>query len=334
MKCQNYDIIILVAAAREPCWCKTCDRCRLKVRRADENDGFVHKFWDPFIRYLRRGEHRVKVIILYGDCSLEGLPLEKEDYLQYKNLPDKLGAGTIHKTCLAIKHVNANYEYKQIFRTCVSSFIVLEELLSRSASLGATNLYAGTAGKTMGPWHHGYASGEGIWLSADVADRIVREERLLTTELKKTTPDDVVIGVILRRTPHRELPSLVVDRHTLKADSQGMADVPQLVAEITDAGVHQVTLSDPDDRAVDLLLVEYLTEKFYPVELQHEDEYTSLYAATVSTRPAKARVGRQENRAEFTQNPQPAGNLNPKVAAVLRGCGGVIRGPKSGNPKR
>jgi len=284
--------------------------------------------------YLRRGGHRVKVILIYGECSLEGIPLEKEDYLQYKNLPDKLGTGTIHKTCLAIKHVNARYEYKQIFRTNLSSFIVLDEFLSRSASLGDTNLYAGTIGDTSGPWHHKYISGEGIWLSADSADRIVKEENLLTAEFKKNVPDDVAIGAILRHGSPRELANLTVSRDMLKADSSGLLDIPQLVADITAAEVHQVILNDPDDRAMDLLLIQYLTQKFYPVELQHEDEYTSIYAATISSKPAKARVGRQENQAERNINPQPAGNLNPQVAAVMRGCGGFFHGPKSGNPKR
>ena len=314
MKCRDYDVIILVAAAREPCSCETCERCKSRVRRPDENDGFVNEFWSPFIMYLRRGGHRVKVILIYGDCSLDGLPLEKEDYLQYRNLPDKLGTGMIHKTCLAIKHVNASYEYKQIFRTDLSSFIVLDEFLSRSASLGDTNLYAGTVGKTTGPWHHKYISGEGIWLSADAADRIVKEENLLTAEFKKSVSDDVAMGAILRHMSPRELASFVLNRSMLKADSSGLLDIPHLVTCITDAEAYQVRLNDPEDRAMDLLLIQYLTQKFYPVELQHEDEYASVYAATVSSKPAKARVMclRKIKLSLATSDPQ--------VAAVLRGA--------------
>ena len=201
-------------------------------------------------------------------------------------------------------------------------------------------------------------SGEGIWLSADAAGRIVEEENLLTAEFKKSVPDDVAIGAILRHMPPRELASFVMNRSMLKATSSGLLDIPHLVTCVTDAEAYQVRLNDPEDRAMDLLLIQYLTQKFYPVELQHEDEYASVYAATVSTKPAKARVVPKENQAERNLNPQVeatlilkpqrnldpqvAGNLNPQVernlnpqvAAVLRGCGGVIRGPKAGDPKR
>lgn len=109
--------------------------------------------------------------------------------------------GIYIKTIYAMRYINSKYNYKHIIRTNVSSFWNLPNLLKYQEKLPIVDFAGGILhGHTivMGePTEQNvilFASGTGIFMSKDVAERV--SEKIYTDKLG--LQDDVLLGIILQ----------------------------------------------------------------------------------------------------------------------------------------
>jgi hypothetical protein len=302
MKCSDYDIILLVIASRGGCACGDCGCCRGGHKDTTEYDDFVRVYWSRFIRYLRDRRQRIKVFMVYGNESATGLPLLREDVLQYEDAEDGLGRGITRKTVLSLAHVLDRYEFRHVIRTNLSSFFVLHSLIAISRRLPDERVYAGV--ELTDYRDNSYISGAGIWLSRDVADRLVRDDRLLGMN----EPDDLAIGISVKDIPRRRLSCLFVTKpkkcstidyvdncrgnRTLYMGAQSQwvefSGTRGLLEKIGAECSYHIRLKSAADRGSDVTVAAQLATHFYPdtvrrspvKDLAQDPEFSSLYMAS------------------------------------------------------
>jgi hypothetical protein len=156
----------------------------------------IREYWIPFIRH----QSTAKIFFLFGaNQNPEELGLKAENILVFDNVIDTLVPGILQKTILALDYIHANYSYKHILRTNLSSFFVESLLNIKSESLPSSSVYSGICGVY---YNQHFVSGAGAWLSSDnVALLLKKREELLS--VSETLPDDVAIGTVLTITSHQ-----------------------------------------------------------------------------------------------------------------------------------
>ena len=174
IKNNNYDIIILIIASR-----------------SDIYDKFIEIYWKPFIKYLKEKNYKIKLFFIFGnDVILNDLNLSSEDYI-VTNTPENLIPGILIKTVNSFKHIEENYEYKHIFRTNLSSFLIVDNLITLSKNLPNEDVYAGIFAN-----HNNilFGAGAGFWLSRDNILFILNNKEKINLKII----DDVAIGDLMR----------------------------------------------------------------------------------------------------------------------------------------
>ena len=122
------------------------------------------------------------------------LNINDEDKL-ILNITDNYIPGILNKTLKSFEINHNYYSYKYIFRTNLSSFLILDNLIKISEGLNDTKVYAGRIGN-----HHNipFVSGSGFWLSKDYIIYILNNyKKLYDKNYHNRISDDVCIGILL-----------------------------------------------------------------------------------------------------------------------------------------
>lgn len=200
----TYDIVILVIASKGNIY-----------------DKLIRKHWIYLIEYMKIFNSNIKCLLIFGKGDLSSLKLNKDDYIQF-NTMETLIPGVLHKTMLAFKYVEQNYNYKYIFRTNLSSILVIDNFLKYANNLPTYNVYSGAVGiyehtsniflsydeinnANMGikianrsknidkNRRIKYRSGSGFFVSHDNIRKLIENEKYINYAII----DDVAIGDIL-----------------------------------------------------------------------------------------------------------------------------------------
>jgi hypothetical protein len=169
-------------------------------------DKFINNYWAEMIRFIKNNNINIKVYLLFGNnVDTSDLKLNEEDIL-ILDTPECMIPGILIKTIKAFEYINNNYKYKHIFRTNLSSFFIIDNLIEISKKLDDTNIYSGVLGIYD---NLEFVSGAGFWLSNDNVNYLIKNQ----TKLNYKCIDDVAISKIFNKHKKTRLP-----RHDLTND--------------------------------------------------------------------------------------------------------------------
>lgn len=195
---KNVDIIIGVIASRGSLY-----------------DNLVKEYWQHIINYSNKNYNdKIKIYLMYG----KEFDKNYFNYLNEKDLfvcdfEDSLRPGILKKTVDFMKYIDENYNYKQLFRTNLSSFLVLDNMLDVFKTLDISNNYAGpyvdmkyiAKNHPLQKYVNYFISGSGIWFSQDIVKFFLFNKNKINYNIH----DDVEIAKILQnKTKGISLPRL------------------------------------------------------------------------------------------------------------------------------
>ena len=233
---EYYDLIILVIAN------ETNDNCY--------ND-FLNEYWIKFINYVNYKSSNIKIFLLFGEKPTN--TNIGDSNILISNTKECLKPGILQKTIYAFEYCNITYNYKHILRTNLSSFLILDNLISLNHNLSDNGLYGGLR---FG-WGIG---GSGMWLSNDVITYII----LNKDKLNYRKIDDVAIGYLLKgKFLKKSIPFFPMDIITIKKGNN-YENRESVVKKIIKGNYYNVRLKqDNIDRTNDIKMVKYLWNFFY-----------------------------------------------------------------------
>lgn len=162
--------------------------------RSDIYDGFITKYWKGLMSYIRDKYQEVKCLLLFGDTNLSGLELDESDYLRFP-IAETMIPGILEKTMAGFRYVNDKYDYDYIFRTNLSSMILMDNFMRVVDGLSPRLVYAGVQGRCT---DYGeeivFTSGCGFFLSVDNVHYLIEHDSSLPYHMI----DDVAIGAMLK----------------------------------------------------------------------------------------------------------------------------------------
>jgi hypothetical protein len=233
MKNQNYEIIILVISSRSEIY-----------------DNLINVYWKNLISYIKKHNHKIKVCMIYGkDITTDDLNIDNDDKL-ILNTSESYIPGILLKTLSAFKYIEDNYEYKHIFRTNLSSFLIIENLIKVSENLDNENVYAGVVGNTN---NCQFVSGAGFWLSKDNILYILTN----INSIDKSLIDDVSIGKILG-----EKKKILLKRYDITNDIN-VIDKEKLLNNIILDGHYHIRIKNVKNRNLDVDYMKSFTKILY-----------------------------------------------------------------------
>ena len=106
---KKYDIIILVIASRGEIY-----------------DEIIKVYWSHLINYTESNYDNIKVFLLFGnDVDIYDIPVDKNNIIIGDN-HETLIPGILQKTIYSFDYINKHYKYNHIFRTNLSSFLIID----------------------------------------------------------------------------------------------------------------------------------------------------------------------------------------------------------------
>lgn len=250
---QHYNIIIAVLASHNNIY-----------------DEIIINYWNKLITIINSEYKNIKIYLLFGN-NYRGCIIPKNNIF-ISNIKDSLIPGCLIKTIDFFQYINSKYSYKYVFRTNISSFLIIENMISLSNNLKSTNLYAGSIVKNHGCLDviNNFSSGAGFWISKDVLIYILNNREKLN--FKK--PDDVAIGIILKNINIINTPRLDIvpskswvsgmDRFEIN-DYPNKKTLSNIYDKILKNKYYHIRVKVNFDRHIDIMIMNYLMNKIYNI---------------------------------------------------------------------
>jgi hypothetical protein len=225
-------------------------------------DTMIKNYWMPLCEQSKHYPG-VTIYLLFGQTCLKGLELNQQNILQYKDIHESMIPGIYQKTLKAFEQLQGQFDY--IFRTNLSSFVCLKQLVERVRHFPKRQFYAGFIYRypqlKQASWGSRpkitYGGGSGFFVSSDVADLVVKRNRDPAVPKNLSWFDDVLIGHLLEGlVPLIEMPRLkLMGCRTLLRDDQLQAITAEFQAE-----KHFHARIKNVNRNVDLQLLKHLND--------------------------------------------------------------------------
>jgi hypothetical protein len=153
--------------------------------RSKYYDEFMKIYWMKLIKYIEENNIDIKLYFIIGkNQNFDDLNIDKK-YIFQSSYNDSLIPGIICKTLESMEKLR-NTDFDYIFRTNLSSFIIINKLIEIGNNL-PDNVYAGCIGKAKKII---FCSGSGFWLSKKYVNLLLDNKDKLKIDLL----DDLVIG--------------------------------------------------------------------------------------------------------------------------------------------
>lgn len=158
-------------------------------------DKIMSIYWFPFIRIIKaKYPALVRVYLLFGSSTkINDFPSDIQSNLYVargRNTVSQI-PGIMNRNIEFFKHLINNgllTDGDYIFRTNLSSFLLIDNLIDFVSKLDKSNVYNGVIGGD-------FISGAGMTMTIDVIRYIIANEK----KLDRNTQDDVAIGLLLKR---------------------------------------------------------------------------------------------------------------------------------------
>lgn len=152
----------------------------------------VKIFWKKLIKNCNQNYKNVKIYLLYGDSYNKELNINNENLLCF-DLEENLIPNILKKTCLAFEYIKNKYDFEYVFRTNLSSFLIIDRFLNYLDNIKNNNryLYSGTIVKKK---YLDFVSGAGILLNKNSIEIILKN----TDKINFSLADDIAIATLLK----------------------------------------------------------------------------------------------------------------------------------------
>lgn len=221
-------------------------------------DELINKYWHYLIKRANKLKN-VEVYLLFGQTDTSNLRINKKNILCYKNIPETYIPGIFNKTIKAIEDIGAGYD--MIFRTNLSSFLILENLITIAENYSTDMVYSAVPVKIRCNLNNTppsyFGSGCGFFMSKKVGLLLIDRAKQLTDIM---SPDDVLIGSILN-----DIPIIENKRYNIQKNVEYLtkSQLTKHHKKIIAGNFFHVRIKNTSDRNIDLQIVKYLTKYFY-----------------------------------------------------------------------
>lgn len=207
---------------------------------------FINEYWAKFIKFLEKNGYNIKIFLLFGHGNnIKNINVDEKNLIIANHIQENFYPGILQKTIYGLDYINSNYNYKHIFRTNLSSFFILDELIKINKNLPDLNVYAGVSTPT-------FVSGAGFWLSKDIVEYILNNR----SNINFSVMDDVAIGELLKSFIKTPLP-----RYDVPPFSQ-FIDIQSILPKLNNQYHIRVKSTN---RNVDIVTMKNLTNHFYSI---------------------------------------------------------------------
>lgn len=160
-------------------------KCILLVLASDNNPLYVY-FKKAYESYVYNNPD-VKIFFVYGN----GIKFEPREYdLVYDVLESYTAPCMARKTVLAMEYIDQHFTYEYLVRTNLSTFWVLDNLVSSLSLLPKTKCLAGK----ISYFEPHYITGIAMYISFDLVPAIVRDQKTALYFSPKYIPEDQMIS--------------------------------------------------------------------------------------------------------------------------------------------
>jgi hypothetical protein len=242
MKNTNYKLIILAIASRSEIY-----------------DKFINIWYKKFIKLAE--QYSIKIFLIFGkDIKTDDLLIEQKDIL-ILDVNETYIPGILQKTLLAFQYINDNYEYKHIFRTNLSSFFILDNLLKMHEKLDDKDVYAGVVYHVNSIY---YCSGAGMWFSTDNITYILDNLDKIPYDLI----DDIAIGKVMEG---KKQTNLIIyeksgnhfeDRYDF-TNNIDVEDKTPILNRLLNNGYYHMRFKNEKDRNLDIVYLNFFINALY-----------------------------------------------------------------------
>jgi len=244
-------------------------------------DDIVKYYISRLINYIEINNLPVMIFLLYDSNSNTNFEIDKR-YIIKSTYNASVIPGILLKTLDCLEFINNNYNFNYFFRTNLSSFIEINNLLKFINKLPKENVYAGCGG------HHNlsngiYISGAGYILSNDNVKFILDNQNIIREKFINII-DDCAIGAFfnyfnkkISNLENEEFKQLFYGKcyelysrygplnykyrklNRLLNDSE----LKQIYDEFTKHKYYHSRIKNGNNRFQDLQIFKYLTDKIY-----------------------------------------------------------------------
>lgn len=207
----------------------------------------INYYWKKLIKYSEINHQNIKIYLLFGNSYIEDNDLTNNS-INF-DLEENIIPNVLKKTILGIKEVNKKYEYKYLFRTNLSSFLIIKNLLNILNKFDTDEfVYAGVLGRT-------YVSGAGCLFNKNTICQLLKNEK----KLNYTKIDDVSIFFLLRNIKRKSLTRM-------DFNNENKEKLPLIIKKIEDEKIYHLRCKiNNNDRTDDINILKKLAEYFYSI---------------------------------------------------------------------
>jgi hypothetical protein len=192
---RNEDIIIDIK--KVPHYKKRKINILAIASRNELYDKMIKVYWIPFISFIEKNYPNVHIYLVFGkDSFIDDLDIIKDNIIVSDSIENYV-PGIFFKNIHAFKHLEKD-DYDYLIRTNMSSFIMIDRLISYIDTLNRYNIYNGSAHYDVGSKYK-YILGWNICMSKDVVSYILnnKDDENGENVIYKVN-DDVCFGSILK----------------------------------------------------------------------------------------------------------------------------------------
>lgn len=211
---------------------------------------FIDYYWKHLINFTNKNYKDIKIYLCFGEDPKE-INIPKENIIITNTKEDTI-PGILKKTIISMQHIDNNYNYDYFFRTNLSSFLIIENLIKIKNNLPSNNVFAGFLGKD-------FVSGSGFWLSKDVVNYILENKSSINYSIN----DDVAIGrFLLTLIPMDK--RIKLERYDIDHvnPNRNIKNIENILLEIKNNNHYHIRLKK-SNRNEDIEIVKYLYNHFY-----------------------------------------------------------------------
>lgn len=214
--------------------------------RGDIYDSLIKYYWIPFIEYVNKNITNLSIYLVFGkDSDISDL-YQINDNIIVAPYTETL-ENIYHKTIYAFNHIIKKINSDLIFRTNLSSYIILNNFIKIVESLPHSNVYSGVLTDK-------FVSGAGFFLSRDLVEYCINNIQV------HDKYDDVNIGIILKDINKINQSRLDIIHRVMLFNIVELEDLYQFI--VNSDNIYHIRLKNPN-RNVDVQLAKFLTKKFY-----------------------------------------------------------------------
>jgi Galactosyltransferase len=242
----HYKLIILVIASR-----------------GEYYDKFIKYMWLPIIKYIKLHNLDVLIQFLFNNSPTDDLDIDIQTNI-LKFGYEECFMNITHKTIDAISICNEKYTYDFIFRTNMSSFLHINNLIKKIEPIPKTEIYSGIIGKLH---NNSFCSGAGYLISRDVTEYLLSNKDKINHKII----DDVAVGIVLHKYIKHGPSNYIKERHdidTYNNNTRNADEIYELMKHDLDnlkkivSNIYHVRLKNPN-RHFDIVFAKFLADTFY-----------------------------------------------------------------------